>query len=54
VKTERKATNAKTKYCEDCGHAVERHKREKDRTYACDFYGCTCKVPKLKVRGEET
>jgi hypothetical protein len=43
---------AETKYCEDCGHAIDRHERSKDRTYVCNFYGCACKTSKLRVKRE--
>jgi hypothetical protein len=46
--------NAETKYCDECGHALDRHKRNNDkRLYVCNFHGCSCKLPKLKVHKVE-
>jgi hypothetical protein len=37
-----------TRYCAECGHAVDRHKRS-DRVYVCGFYGCQCKVSRMQA-----
>jgi hypothetical protein len=46
------AEDKPTRYCDECGHPVDRHKRV-ERAYACSFYGCGCKISKMKYHKQE-